>query len=95
MRLQWPLAVACLVLVMVVPLVLPLNTLPVITFYQEWLALALVCGSSGSQCRTVVDSPIWCVSCCCTVWSISRCGTRIFWGCLRYCSAPAIVCNGA
>jgi O-antigen ligase len=45
MRTQWPLAVAavCLGLMLVVPFVLPFNTLPVLTFYQEWLAFALGC----------------------------------------------------
>ncbi|UCH48399.1 MAG: O-antigen ligase C-terminal domain-containing protein [Betaproteobacteria bacterium] len=33
----------CLGLMLVVPFVLPFNTLPVITFYQEWAAFALGC----------------------------------------------------
>ena len=36
-------AAVCLVLMLSVPFVLPFNTLPVITFYQEWAAFVLGC----------------------------------------------------
>jgi O-antigen ligase len=43
MRAQLPLfmSVTCLALLLVLPFVLPFNTLPVTTFYQEWVAFAL------------------------------------------------------